>query len=87
MTLRSTIACLFLCGALNMAAISGAAAVPVPAVPGGVDETAQRGKPVDCHRDARFHRVPGAGRIYHRHVGQDCRIRIIRRSGEPAIGD
>lgn len=129
MTLRSTIACLFLCGALNMAAISGAAAVPVPAAPpstppgtaavipaGGchqdtrrhfvpefgktlrhhhrrrdcrpvADETAQRGKPVDCHRDARFHRVPGAGRIYHRHVGQDCRIRIIRRSGEPAIGD
>ncbi|MVA96982.1 hypothetical protein GN330_06945 [Nitratireductor sp. CAU 1489] len=51
------------------------------------DEAAQPRKPADCHRDPRLHRVPGAGRIYHRHVGNDCRIRVIRRSSEPAISD
>ncbi|WP_127599492.1 hypothetical protein [Nitratireductor alexandrii] len=51
------------------------------------DETAERRRPADCHRAPRLHRVPGAGRIYHRHVGDDCRIRIIRRSSEPAIGN
>lgn len=34
----------------------------------------------DCHRDAREHVVPGRGRVYHRHVGPDCEIRVIRRS-------
>ena len=38
------------------------------------------GRPVDCHRDAREHFVPGYGRVYHRHVGPDCEIRVIRRS-------
>lgn len=36
--------------------------------------------PVDCHRDAREHHVPGMGRVYHRHVGENCAIRVIRRS-------
>lgn len=50
----------------------------------GAPETA---KPVDCHRDARRHYVPGAGMLYHRHVGGNCRIREIRRSGEPLPND
>ena len=34
----------------------------------------------DCHRNARRHRIPGyGGSVVHRHVGPNCRIRILRR--------
>ena len=33
----------------------------------------------DCHRDARRHYVPGYGRVVHRHVGSNCRVRVLRR--------
>jgi hypothetical protein len=33
----------------------------------------------DCHRDARRHFVPGYGRVVHRHVGPNCRVRVLRR--------
>ncbi len=34
---------------------------------------------VDCHRDVRTHRVGGI-RLTHRHVGDNCAIREVRRS-------
>lgn len=40
----------------------------------------------DCHRAPREHHIPGMGRVYHRHVGPNCEIRIIRRSTVPAPG-
>ena len=33
----------------------------------------------DCHREARRHYVPGYGRVVHRHVGSNCRVRVLRR--------
>jgi hypothetical protein len=30
----------------------------------------------DCHRDVQRHRIPGYGRVYHRHRGYNCRIEI-----------
>lgn len=53
---------------------------PIPFAPSFQDQ-----QPRDCHRDARTHYVPGYGRVRHRHSGGDCRIRIIRRSSEPAL--
>jgi hypothetical protein len=37
----------------------------------------------DCHRDARRHFVPGYGRVVHRHVGPNCRVRVLRRFDGP----
>lgn len=42
--------------------------------------------PADCHRDAREHWIPGMGLVYHRHVGDSCQVRVIRRSKVPAPG-
>jgi hypothetical protein len=39
----------------------------------------EQGRPADCHRDVRTHRVGGV-KLTHRHVGDDCRIREVRRS-------
>lgn len=41
---------------------------------------------VDCHRDVRTHRINGE-RVRHRHVGDNCEIRIVRQSTEPAHED
>jgi hypothetical protein len=32
-----------------------------------------------CHRDARRHFERGYGRVVHRHVGPNCRVRVLRR--------
>jgi hypothetical protein len=37
----------------------------------------------DCHRNARRHFVPGYGQVVHRHVGSNCRVRILRRYDGP----
>jgi hypothetical protein len=39
----------------------------------------RQGQPADCHRDVRTHRVGGV-KLTHRHVGDDCQIREVRRS-------
>lgn len=39
--------------------------------------SATQGKPVDCHRDVRTHRIDGT-RIRHRHVGDGCAVREVR---------
>ena len=39
----------------------------------------------DCHRDVRTHRINGE-MVTHRHVGSDCRIRIVNRSSQPVPG-
>lgn len=36
-------------------------------------------KPVDCHRDVRTHRIGGV-MVTHRHVGDNCQIRVVRKS-------
>lgn len=41
----------------------------------------------DCHRDARRHFVPGYGRVLHRHVGPNCRVRVLRRWDGPGGRD
>jgi hypothetical protein len=33
----------------------------------------------DCHRDVRLHRIRGV-LVWHRHVGIDCTVRVVRRS-------
>ncbi|MDQ6436714.1 hypothetical protein RB623_21905 [Mesorhizobium sp. LHD-90] len=33
----------------------------------------------DCHRDVRLHRINGV-RVWHRHVGPDCAVRVVQRS-------
>ena len=34
----------------------------------------------DCHRNAQRHRLPGyGGSVVHRHVGSNCRVRVLRR--------
>jgi hypothetical protein len=43
--------------------------------------------PRDCHREARRHYVPGYGRVVHRHVGPNCRVRILRRWDGPGGRD
>jgi hypothetical protein len=45
-----------------------------------------RGTIVDCHRDVRTHRINGE-MVRHRHVGDNCEIRIVRQSSEPAPAD
>ncbi|MEJ6783897.1 hypothetical protein [Aminobacter sp. Piv2-1] len=40
-----------------------------------------RRQPVDCHRDVRIHRIEGL-MLRHRHVGDDCRVREVRRATE-----
>lgn len=40
----------------------------------------------DCHRDVRTHRINGE-RVRHRHVGENCDVRIVRKSTEPAPAD
>ena len=45
------------------------------------------GRPRDCHRDARRHFVPGYGRVLHRHVGPNCRVRVLRRWNGPGGRD
>lgn len=35
----------------------------------------------DCHRDVRTHRVDGIV-LRHRHVGDDCRVREVRRAND-----
>lgn len=42
------------------------------------ESRSQRRTPVDCHRDVRTHRVDGV-LIRHRHVGQNCAVREVRR--------
>jgi hypothetical protein len=39
----------------------------------------ERGRDRDCHREARRHYVPGIGSVVHRHVGPNCRVRVLRR--------
>lgn len=34
----------------------------------------------DCHRHAERHYLRGYGHVVHRHVGSDCRVRILRQS-------
>ena len=41
---------------------------------------------VDCHRDVRTHRI-GGERVRHRHVGDNCEVRIVRQSTQPAPQD
>jgi len=36
-------------------------------------------RPVDCHRDIRTHRIGGI-KVTHRHVGENCQVRIVRKS-------
>ena len=36
----------------------------------------------DCHRDVRTHWINGA-RVTHRHVGDNCEVRIVHRSTVP----
>lgn len=45
---------------------------PVPAA------RQQDDRPVDCHRDARRHRIDGI-MILHRHVGKNCAVREVRK--------
>ena len=33
----------------------------------------------DCHRDVRLHRIRGV-LVWHRHVGPNCAVRVVRRS-------
>lgn len=40
----------------------------------------------DCHRDVRTHRIMGE-MVTHRHVGSNCDVRIVNRSGQPALPD
>lgn len=42
------------------------------------DDENRRRRPADCHRDVRTHRVGGVI-LRHRHVGDDCAIREVRR--------
>lgn len=37
-----------------------------------------RVKAADCHRDVRTHRIGGV-MVTHRHVGDDCQIRQVRK--------
>ena len=46
-----------------------------PVIVGNTSGT--NGKPADCHRDVRTHRINGV-RIKHRHVGSDCSVREVR---------
>lgn len=39
----------------------------------------------DCHRDVRTHRINGAP-VTHRHVGDNCSVRIVRQATQPAPG-
>ena len=41
---------------------------------------------VDCHRDVRTHRINGE-LVRHRHVGDNCEVRIVRQSTAPAPQD
>lgn len=43
------------------------------------DRPNERRKPADCHRDVREHRIGGV-MLRHRHVGDDCQVREVRRS-------
>ena len=45
-----------------------------------------RTRPVDCHRDVRTHRINGV-LVRHRHVGDNCEVRVVRQSSEPATGN
>lgn len=38
------------------------------------------GRPVDCHRDVRVHRINGV-MVRHRHVGKNCAVRVARQMG------
>jgi len=43
------------------------------------DEGNRSRRQADCHRDVRTHRIGGV-MVTHRHVGNDCAIREVRRS-------
>ena len=43
-----------------------------------------RRRSVDCHRDVRTHRINGEF-VRHRHVGENCDVRVVRRSTQPAV--
>ena len=45
-----------------------------------------RSEIVDCHRDVRTHRINGR-MVTHRHVGDDCRIRVVNQSSVPPAND
>ena len=47
------------------------------------ERNSERRHLADCHRDVRTHRIYGA-LVTHRHVGNDCSVREVRRSSEPA---
>lgn len=52
----------------------------------GVERDHLRGTFFDCHRDIRTHRINGV-QVRHRHVGDDCEVRIVRQSTVPAPAD
>ncbi len=41
---------------------------------------ARRFRSEDCHRDVQTHRIRGR-MVMHRHVGENCEVREVRRSG------
>ena len=49
-------------------------------------ERGQQRENLDCHRDVRTHRINGQ-RVTHRHVGDDCQVRVVNRSSVPAPND
>lgn len=50
-----------------------------PVLVGGRQQPSRRS--ADCHRDVRTHRVDGIV-LRHRHVGDDCRVREVRRAND-----
>ncbi len=48
----------------------------------GEERRLQRPRTWDCHRDVRTHRIDGV-MVRHRHVGENCEVRVVRQSSEP----
>jgi hypothetical protein len=42
----------------------------------------RRNMQADCHRDVRTHRINGQ-RVTHRHVGDNCAVRVVRQATQP----
>jgi hypothetical protein len=70
--------------ALSLAASAASAGSGLPPASSKPDPAAEferryeRRKPADCHRDVRTHRIGGT-MITHRHVGDRCQVRVVRK--------
>ncbi|MEP9389492.1 hypothetical protein [Mesorhizobium sp. KR9-304] len=69
--------------AISLAASGASAGSGLPPASSKPDPAAEfersneRRKPSDCHRDVRRHRIGGV-LVLHRHVGDRCKIRVVR---------